>query len=231
MEEQPECVSEGCQTRASASAVTNPIRSGARFRRTTTSTKVLSWSAPATEIASAHRSHTSDATSFRPGGSRSHRLGALILLSEPRDQREEPTVSGVDGGNKSTLNLATRVESFAGQATAPAILQALLERMMGLEVNIDLAGQMRGFDYQPSLSGSLLQLRPLGADDFTALHASAADPGIWEQHPVKDRHREDVFRPYLRYVPELARRARGVGPRNRRHRRHVSLPRLRPAAE
>ncbi len=41
--------------------------------------------------------------------------------------------SVVDGGNKSTLNLATRVESFASQATALAILQALSERMMGLE--------------------------------------------------------------------------------------------------
>ncbi len=54
-----------------------------------------------------------------------------------------------------------------------------------------------GFDYQPSLSGGLVQLRPLRADDFTALHAAAADPGIWEQHPVKDRHREEVFRPYF----------------------------------
>jgi hypothetical protein len=42
-------------------------------------------------------------------------------------------VSGVDGSSKSTLNLATRVESFAGQATAPAILQMLSKRMMGLE--------------------------------------------------------------------------------------------------
>jgi N-acetyltransferase len=54
-----------------------------------------------------------------------------------------------------------------------------------------------GFDYQPSLSGNLLQLRPLRADDFTALHAAAADPAIWEQHPVKDRHREEIFRPYF----------------------------------
>ena len=53
------------------------------------------------------------------------------------------------------------------------------------------------FDYQPSLGGSLLRLRPLRADDFAVLHAAAADPAIWEQHPVKDRHREDVFRPYF----------------------------------
>jgi hypothetical protein len=42
-------------------------------------------------------------------------------------------VSVVDGGNKSTLNLATRVESFAGQAITPAVLQSFAERMMGLE--------------------------------------------------------------------------------------------------
>ena len=54
-----------------------------------------------------------------------------------------------------------------------------------------------GFDYQPSLDGELLRLRPLGPDDFAGLYAAAADPGIWEQHPVKDRHREEVFRPYF----------------------------------
>jgi len=57
-------------------------------------------------------------------------------------------------------------------------------------------GQMR-FDYQPSLSGKLLQLRPLHRHDFAALHAAASDPRIWEQHPVKDRHREEVFQPYF----------------------------------
>ena len=53
------------------------------------------------------------------------------------------------------------------------------------------------FDFQPSLMGTLLRLRPLRADDFGALHAAAADPGIWEQHPDKDRYREDVFRPFF----------------------------------
>jgi RimJ/RimL family protein N-acetyltransferase len=54
-----------------------------------------------------------------------------------------------------------------------------------------------GFDYQPSLGGSLLRLRPLRADDFPALHAAAADPDIWTQHPDHDRHRAEVFRPYF----------------------------------
>jgi len=53
------------------------------------------------------------------------------------------------------------------------------------------------FDHQPTLHGTLLDLRPLRADDFAALHAAASDPGIWEQHPVRDRHREEVFRPYF----------------------------------
>jgi hypothetical protein len=42
-------------------------------------------------------------------------------------------VKFVAGGNKSTLNLATRVESFAAQTTTLADLQDLSERMMGLE--------------------------------------------------------------------------------------------------
>src|SRR5213593_2135831 len=50
-------------------------------------------------------------------------------------------------------------------------------------VSIDLATAADRFDYQPSLSGGLLQLRPLHRDDFAALHAAASDPRIWEQHP------------------------------------------------
>ena len=53
------------------------------------------------------------------------------------------------------------------------------------------------FDYQPILRGTRLELRPLRADDFGALRAAASDPLIWEQHPVNDRHREEVFRPYF----------------------------------
>ncbi len=53
------------------------------------------------------------------------------------------------------------------------------------------------FDPQPRLAGDLLELRPLRADDFAALYATAADPLIWEQHPDSERHREDVFRGYF----------------------------------
>jgi len=53
------------------------------------------------------------------------------------------------------------------------------------------------FDPQPHLSGNLVELRPLGEADFAALYAVAADPLIWEQHPVPDRYREPVFRDFF----------------------------------
>jgi RimJ/RimL family protein N-acetyltransferase len=53
------------------------------------------------------------------------------------------------------------------------------------------------FDLQPSLKGKLLELRPLRPSDFTDLYAVAADPLIWEQHPVKDRCKEDVFKAFF----------------------------------
>jgi RimJ/RimL family protein N-acetyltransferase len=54
------------------------------------------------------------------------------------------------------------------------------------------------FDLQPILRGRLLELRPLQAEDFHNLYAVAADPLIWEQHPVKDRYKEEVFRTFFR---------------------------------
>lgn len=53
------------------------------------------------------------------------------------------------------------------------------------------------FDRQPTLVGSLLELRPLTADDWTALFAVASDPLIWEQHPEFDRYQEPVFRRFF----------------------------------
>jgi RimJ/RimL family protein N-acetyltransferase len=50
------------------------------------------------------------------------------------------------------------------------------------------------FDRQPTLTGELVELRPLRAEDYDALYAVAADPLMWAQHPAKDRHREPVFR-------------------------------------
>ena len=53
------------------------------------------------------------------------------------------------------------------------------------------------FELQPMLEGKLLSLRPLRAEDFGALYAVAADPLVWEQHPARDRHRQEVFRTFF----------------------------------
>lgn len=53
------------------------------------------------------------------------------------------------------------------------------------------------FDLQPTLKGELLELRPLHAEDYRSLYAVAADPLIWEQHPVKDRYKEAVFKAFF----------------------------------
>ena len=53
------------------------------------------------------------------------------------------------------------------------------------------------FDYQPVMSGDLLELRPLSREDYTLLYAVASDPLIWEQHPVKNRYIEELFRAFF----------------------------------
>jgi N-acetyltransferase len=53
------------------------------------------------------------------------------------------------------------------------------------------------FDLQPTLRGDLMHLRPLRQDDYDALFAVASDPLIWEQHPVPDRYKPEVFREFF----------------------------------
>ncbi len=53
------------------------------------------------------------------------------------------------------------------------------------------------FDPQPSLSGTLLEVRPLQESDYNALFDVASDPLIWEQHPEPDRYRLDVFQAFF----------------------------------
>ena len=53
------------------------------------------------------------------------------------------------------------------------------------------------FDFQPTLKGSLVELRPLRAEDVDDLFAVASDPLIWEQHPVRDRHKPKVFNAFF----------------------------------
>lgn len=52
-------------------------------------------------------------------------------------------------------------------------------------------------DRQPTLEGERVLLRPLREDDWVALYAIASDPAVWEQHPIHDRWREDVFREFF----------------------------------
>jgi RimJ/RimL family protein N-acetyltransferase len=58
------------------------------------------------------------------------------------------------------------------------------------------------FDLQPHLTGELVQLRPLRAEDRPALYAVASDPLVWEQHPCSDRYQEEVFREFFREALE-----------------------------
>jgi RimJ/RimL family protein N-acetyltransferase len=53
------------------------------------------------------------------------------------------------------------------------------------------------FDLQPTLVGELLELHPLRPTDFDALWAVASDPGIWEQHPARERAQPDGFRKFF----------------------------------
>jgi RimJ/RimL family protein N-acetyltransferase len=58
------------------------------------------------------------------------------------------------------------------------------------------------FDLQPHLRGELLELRPLRAEVFRDLYAVASDPLIWEQHPSRDRWKEEVFEGFFREALE-----------------------------
>src|SRR5688572_1711229 len=53
------------------------------------------------------------------------------------------------------------------------------------------------FELQPHLVGDFVELRPLRPDDWDALFQVASDPLIWEQHPDKERYKEEVFREFF----------------------------------
>src|SRR4029453_5376412 len=58
------------------------------------------------------------------------------------------------------------------------------------------------FDLQPHLKGELIELRPLKRSDRNHLFAVASDSLIWEQHPERDRYKEDVFRVFFKEALE-----------------------------
>ncbi len=51
-------------------------------------------------------------------------------------------------------------------------------------------------DWQPTLRGARLTVRPIRAGDFEPLHA-ASDPLVWEQHSEKNRHERPMFERYF----------------------------------
>ena len=58
------------------------------------------------------------------------------------------------------------------------------------------------FELQPVLKGEIIELRHLQEADFNDLYAVAADPFIWEQHPMRERYKKEVFREYFREAME-----------------------------
>jgi RimJ/RimL family protein N-acetyltransferase len=57
-------------------------------------------------------------------------------------------------------------------------------------------------DLQPTLTGELVELRPLRLEDWDKLFEVASDPLIWEQHPASDRYKEEVFRVFFQEALE-----------------------------
>jgi N-acetyltransferase len=58
-------------------------------------------------------------------------------------------------------------------------------------------------DLQPTLSGNLITLRPLVAQDFRELFAAASDPLLWAQHPDPARGTLEGFTPYFENALKL----------------------------
>lgn len=53
------------------------------------------------------------------------------------------------------------------------------------------------FDFQPTLVGPRVTVRPIEPADWDGMFAAARDPGIWELHPAPDRYQEGPFREYF----------------------------------
>jgi len=52
-------------------------------------------------------------------------------------------------------------------------------------------------DFQPTLVGPSITVRPISRDDWTAMFAAGSDPEIWKVHPVPDRYTEAGFRKFF----------------------------------
>jgi N-acetyltransferase len=52
-------------------------------------------------------------------------------------------------------------------------------------------------DFQPTLTGPTVVVRPITAADWPGLFAAGSDPEVWKLHPRSDRYTEPVFRAYF----------------------------------
>jgi N-acetyltransferase len=52
-------------------------------------------------------------------------------------------------------------------------------------------------DFQPTLTGPTVIVRPISPDDWSELFAAGSDPEIWKVHPIPDRYTEPAFRTYF----------------------------------
>ena len=52
-------------------------------------------------------------------------------------------------------------------------------------------------DFQPTLAGPNITIRPIRQDDWAELYAAGSDPKIWEVHPVSTRYTEPEFRKFF----------------------------------
>ena len=56
---------------------------------------------------------------------------------------------------------------------------------------------MTAFDFQPTLIGPRVTIRPIAREDWQEMFAAASDPEIWTLHPASDRYKEPVFRKFF----------------------------------
>jgi RimJ/RimL family protein N-acetyltransferase len=52
-------------------------------------------------------------------------------------------------------------------------------------------------DFQPTLTGPTVLIRPVVAADWAELFAAGSDPEIWKVHPRSNRYTEPEFRSYF----------------------------------
>lgn len=57
---------------------------------------------------------------------------------------------------------------------------------------------MTTFNLQPEvLENDIIKLIPLQENHFDVLYQAASDPLIWEQYPIKDRYKIEIFKPFF----------------------------------